>query len=94
MASPPKPSAPHLTPMHSDNSGWEFEAAIERVQRRETTPPRKGFDEQRPSEDLMRDAAERDEDDAPEREDESPDGENEALGEPAPGQWTPFSDVD
>jgi hypothetical protein len=87
MASPPKPSAPHLTPMHSDNTGWEFEAAIERVQRRETTAPRKGFDEQRPSEELIRDSAEENEDDAREREDEIPE-------EPPPGVWTPFSDED
>jgi hypothetical protein len=73
--------------MHSDNTGWEFEAAIERVQRRETTPPRKGFDEQRPSEELIRDSAEENEDDARESEDETPD-------EPPPGVWTPFSDED
>ncbi len=86
MASPPKPSAPHLTPIHSDNTEWEFEAAIERVQRRETTAPRKGFDEQRSSDESIRDGTdENGDDDAPEGEDKAPD-------EPPPGLWSPFSD--
>jgi hypothetical protein len=77
MASPTKPLAPirHRDTVESD---LEFEAAIERVQRRETTAPRKGFDEQRQSEDH------------PPAE---PDTETVEPASPlAVGDWTPFSD--
>jgi hypothetical protein len=78
MASPTKPPAPLPAPSTAEN-GREFEAAVERVQRRDTNSPRKGFDEQRQSEDHATWA-------------ETGADSAELPGPLPPGTWTLFSD--
>jgi hypothetical protein len=78
MASPTKPLAPLPGPGNTEN-GREFEAAVERVRRRETNSPRKGFDEQRQSEDHATWA-------------ETGADDPELPAPPPPGTWTLFSD--
>jgi hypothetical protein len=77
MASPTKPPAPVAGPLNATETEREFEAAVERVQRRETTAPRKGFDEERQPDEQARDAVAQD--------------EEKTLEPLAPGAWTPFS---
>jgi len=80
MASPTKPPSP-INPVDNAETEREFGAAVERVQRRQTTPSRKGFDEERQSDEQTRHGTAQD---------------NEtAYHQPAsPGAWTPFSDDD
>jgi hypothetical protein len=82
MASPTKPPAP-LRPLSTSEPEREFEAAVERVQRRETTAPRKGFDEERQFDEPAQEADARDQ---AELEEDAP------MRAASPDLWTPFSD--